>query len=124
MREVVIRHVYSPFSWGGSDCAFVFECVAVMTGFDALHDIRGYSTEAGALKALKRAGFDTVLDLVAASFEEIHPGFAGRGDIGYPSSIPHPLMSPAIIDGANAFSKDPFGGVVLPRSAIARAWAV
>jgi len=102
----------------------VFDWIFEATGFDAISDIRGYTSEAGALKALRRAGYATTLDLVEQHFVEIEPRLAQRGDIGYPSSIPNPLMSPAVIDGAFAFSKEPRGGVVVPRRIITRAWAV
>lgn len=124
MRAVIERHMHEPFEWGGSDCSFVFDVIEAMTGFDAIADMRGYLTEAGALRAVRRAGFDSVLEIVQAAFSEIPPGLAGRGDIGYPAEIPHPLMSPAIIDGHLAFSKHPRGVVMIERTKIARAWAV
>ena len=123
MREVIARHIREPFEWGVSDCTFAFDAIEAMTGFDAIADCRGYLTERGAIIALKRTGFASVRDLVASCFEEIHPGLAIRGDIGYPEEI-NPLMSPAIIDGSQVFSKQPRGPVILERSAIARAWAV
>ena len=124
MRGLIAQHVHTPFEWGVSDCSFVFDVIAAMTGFDAADGMRGYLTEAGAMRAVQRMGFKSVLEVVEASFVEIDPGLAARGDIGYPAQIPHPLMSPAIIDGANAFSKQPSGGVIMPRIALARAWAV
>lgn len=124
MRAVIVRHINERFEWGHSDCSFVFDVVEAMTGFDAIEDLRGYESELGAILALKRAGFDTVRELVELCFNEIHPGMAGRGDLGYPETIAHPLMSPAIIDGAHCFSKQPAGGIVVPRAAIVRAWAV
>ena len=95
-----------------------------MTGFDPIENIRGYENETGALLALKRAGYATVLALIEKNFVEIQPEMAQRGDIGYPADIPHVLMSPAVIDGSNAFSKHPAGTIVVPRSMITRAWAV
>lgn len=124
MRAVITAHLHTPFAWGVSDCSFVFDAIAAMTGFDAIADLRGYETEKEALVTLKRAGFETVRDLIASCFSEIAPGMAGRGDIGYPAVIPHPLMSPAVIDGAHCFSKEPRGGLVVPRSVIVQAWAV
>lgn len=121
---MIAEHMAKPFAWGASDCSFVFDIIFEMTGFDPIEDVRGYSTEAGAFKALKRAGFETTLDLVSEHFVEIPPGLAQRGDIGYPASIPNDLMSPAIFDGASAFSKEPSGGVIVPRDVIVRAWAV
>ena len=124
MREVMRKHMSEPFEWGGSDCSFVFDVIEAVTGFDAIHDCRGYLTEAGALRAIRRAGFQSVQEIVEASFHEIVPGIAIRGDIGYPAEVGHPLMSPAVIDGASAFSKHPKGAILVNRASIVRAWAV
>lgn len=113
-----------PFSWGQSDCSFVFDVIREMTGFDAIAQMRGYTNEAGAMKAVRKAGFSSVGAIVEANFQEIDPRLALRGDIGYPASVPHPLMSPAIISGPYAFSKEPLGNVVVPRTLLARAWRV
>lgn len=124
MRAVLMRHQAGPFVWGQSDCALFADAVAAMTGYDPLADCRGYTSEFGALKKLKAAGFDNVDELVAARFVEIAPVAAQRGDLGYPARIARPLMGPAVIDGAHAFSKGPEGFVVVPRSVIVRAFAV
>ena len=124
MREAISEHVTAPFVWGASDCSFVFDIIRDMTGFDPIEDVRGYSTEAGALKRLMQAGYASALEIVERHFVEIAPAMAQRGDIGFPTTISRALMSPAIIDGANAFTKDPAGGLVIPRSQIARAWRV
>lgn len=124
MRAVLSRNMSEPFVWGESDCSFVFDAIRDMTGFDAIEQMRGYSSERTALAAVRRAGFESILEVVEAAFEEIDPALAMRGDIGYPADIPHPLMSPALIDGSQAFSKQPSGVVVINRSAIVRAWAV
>lgn len=124
MRAGIAQRVFAPFVWGESDCGFVFDIIRDMTGFDAIADIRGYRDERSALRAVRNAGFPSVMALVEARFVEIDPAFAQRGDIGYPSIVPHQLMSPAIIDGANGYSKDLTGGVVVPISHLVRAWAV
>ncbi len=124
LRQSISLNMSQPFVWGQWDCSFVFDIVRDMTGFDPIQDVRGYSTEAGALKRLKQAGYTSALDLVERHFVEIAPATAQRGDIGYPMTISRELMSPAIIDGVHAFSKEPSGGVLIPRSSIARAWRV
>jgi hypothetical protein len=121
---VIATHVRTPFAWGQSDCSFVFDFIARATGFDAIADIRGYASEAGALKALRRAGYASTLELIQAHFVEIEPTTARRGDIGYPADVPNVLMSPALLDVSMAYSKEPCGAVVVARNIIARAWAV
>lgn len=124
MRRIILTHTAQDFAWGTSDCSFVFDIIRDITGFDPIASIRGYASEAGALRALRAAGYVTTLDLVEKNFVEIPPAMAQRGDIGYPANIPHPLMSPAIIDGPNCYSKEPRGAVVFPRIHLARAWKV
>lgn len=124
LRATITKHAHTPFVWGQSDCSFVFDAIRDMTGFDPGAEMRGYSSEREALAKVKAAGYSTMLEFVEANFSEIDPALAQRGDIGYPRDIPHPLMSPAIIDGPLAYSKHPAGGVVISRDLLARAWAV
>ncbi|RMF00828.1 MAG: hypothetical protein D6773_10910 [Alphaproteobacteria bacterium] len=124
MRACIEKHRTQPFAWGRSDCAMFADCVKAMTGTDPLKGLRGYKTKGGALKKLKRAGYASVAALVEDKFEEIPVAMAGRGDLAYPADVADPLMSPAVIDGANAFSKGPDGFIVVPRSAMARAFRV
>ena len=74
-----------PFEWGGNDCAagLAANLVLALTGVDVAADYRGrYKTRAGALRAMKAAGFASLGDL-AASFlpEHEHPSMARVGDI-------------------------------------------
>lgn len=125
MREVLEHHRSLPFTWGTSDCALAFDVVRAITGFDPIANIRGYSSETGALLNLRRDGYEATLDLVATEFVEIPAAKAMRGDLGYPDRIAHRLMSPAVIDGPVAYSKSPGEGwVVVPTVSLARIFAV
>lgn len=45
------------FQWGRHDCAlFAADCVQAITGIDPASELRGYTTEAGAAKCIRRAG--------------------------------------------------------------------
>lgn len=123
MRVSLARHLAAPFEWGGSDCAFSLDIARDMTGFDILDGLRGYTNAQEAMETLRAAGYQTVLDLVAAHFPEISPSEAQRGDLGYPADVA-PLMSPALINGPVAHSKSMAGPVTVPRGLIARAFAV
>jgi len=123
MRLTVARHLAAPFEWGVNDCSLAFEAVLAMTGFDAIEAVRGYDSPQEAMRRLRAAGYRSVLELVEASFPEISPAHAQRGDLGYIDSV-EPLMSPAIIDGAVAHSKALAGPVLIPRGQIVRAFAV
>lgn len=98
------------------------DCVHVMTGFNPTRGIR-YATKLGALRAFHEHGCMTAIGLVESLFEEINPAEAVRGDLGIPAEYDD-LMSPAIIDGPVAFSKNEDGPVIIPRTSIVRAFAV
>jgi hypothetical protein len=123
MREVITRHAAAPFEWGVSDCSLAFDCVAAITGFDPIANIRGYTSAAEARRRLAEAGFRDVLSLVEARFPEIAPSEAQRGDLGFVAEVA-PLMSPAVINGAIAHSKALAGMAQIPRGLIVRAFAV
>lgn len=125
MRGVLAEHRAAPFVWGASDCSLAFDVVKALTGFDAIETVRGYDSEQSAMRRLVAAGFSSTLDLVEHHFVEIAPAKAQRGDLGYPAAIPHRLMSPAVIDGAMAYSKAPSEGwIVVPTSSLVRVFAV
>lgn len=47
----------APFVWGANDCAlFVCDGIKAMTGHDPAADVRGYSTEQGAARVIRRLG--------------------------------------------------------------------
>lgn len=123
MRLSLARHIAAPFEWGVSDCALAFDIVRDITGFDAIDGMRGYADGSDAMRRLRARGFQSVLDLVAATFPEIPPSEAQRGDLGYVDDV-QPLMSPAVINGAVAHSKGIAGPVLIPRGLIVRAFAV
>lgn len=87
-RSALLRTVHSgmgtPFAWGVNDCALrVADCVLAMTGEDLGTPFRGtYTTAAGALMAIKRAGFDDLAALAAHHFPEWdHVSRARMGDV-------------------------------------------
>ena len=94
-----------------------------MTGFNPMHGSRPYYSAVSAARSLLDFGFKSMLALVEARFEEIPPSLAMRGDLGFVEGH-DPLMSPAVIDGSVAHSKNEGGTVIVPRSHIVRAFAV
>jgi hypothetical protein len=73
-----------PFEYGRHDCClFAAGAVQAMTGADFGKPFRGkYKTEAGALKALKRRGFDSIEGpFTQALGAPVAVLMAGRGDI-------------------------------------------
>lgn len=72
-----------PFEWGAHDCALhPADGVLAQTGDDLAAEFRGrYSTETGAVRALKRYGAGTLADTFAAKMPEIDPADAIMGDV-------------------------------------------
>lgn len=120
----LVAHQGRPFVWGETDCATLFaDAVAAVTGADPLAAHRPWDSQRAAGRVLLRSGCASVLAFVERHFDEIVPADARRGDIGFTTAA-HPLMSPAIVTGAEAVSRDETGWLVLPRSALVRAFKV
>jgi hypothetical protein len=73
----------TPFEWGVHDCAlFAATHVLAITGEDLSKPFVGqYTTALGAMKALKIAGYDDLLQLCRDKFPEIHISLCRFGDI-------------------------------------------
>lgn len=78
------RQRRAAFEWGTHDCStgLALAAVEAITGQDLRGTWGEYSTAAGAYKAIRKAGFDNLGDLVASIFPEIHPDMARIGDLG------------------------------------------
>lgn len=116
--EVMERHAMLPFDWTSSAhclAAPAALCLA-MTGVDPMKGFRGYSTEVGALKALRRAGFQTVEDALAATFPDISHLRARRGDCGVLEQTVNgrPWFTSFVVMGELARGKGPDGPVHVP----------
>lgn len=109
------------YAFGRHDCLlFVAGAVRAVTGHDPGRGHRGkYSTEAGAVRYLKRLGFDSPSDLLDSMFERRTRAFAMRGDIALDRE-----GIPGIVIGSEALMIGDGGVVRVPRSDWQRAWAV
>ena len=82
--EVLTNAQRQKFEWGSLDCALGLAVPAIkaQTDIDLGAEWRGtYSTAFGAMKALRSKGFESVADVAAHHFREIHPSHAQFGDI-------------------------------------------
>lgn len=123
LHQVIDWHREQPFEWGRTDCAMLWRhCVHVCTGRDPLADLLPWYSRRSAIRSLRRAGFDTAVDLVRARFAEIPVARAGRGDVGMLPSADG-LTAPAIILGAEVITRSEQGIVVLAASDITMAFA-
>ena len=90
-EAVASRFIGRAFAWGVADCAVMAH--EVLTGFGLTSPwpkSRGYGTERGARKAMKRLGYTGIDDaLDRLGLERIAPAFALPGDLlGFESSSP------------------------------------
>lgn len=113
-----------PFAYGSNDCAlYIAGAVEAMTGVDPAAAYRGqYSTELGAVKALKKLGQGTLEATLDATFGPIATGFIGRGDLVWNGE------SVGVCIGAEALFVGEEGSTVglvrIPRREWVRGWKV
>lgn len=83
LADYLAGHREAVFAWGSCDCAmFAAGAVEAMTGIDPAAEIRGrYKSQAGAGRAISRAGHADLGAWVSSKFQEVEPVFAHRGDI-------------------------------------------
>ena len=74
-----------PFKWGKHDCVrgFATRIVLALTG-DVLENVAvgEYKTQIGALRAIRRAGYEDLPELFSSFLPPIHPAMAMVGDLG------------------------------------------
>lgn len=97
----------NPFAWGNADCLFglVAPIVREITGdMSYFHRFEGrYKTARGALGTMKRNNFDSIADLVASEFPEIHPSQCVVGDIAAIPTDDNFAYSLGIVNGDRIF---------------------
>ena len=117
------------FSWGKNDCClFAGDIVQTITGIDPAATFRGkYDTALGAIKEIKRQGYEGVIDIAnktlgAHGWEQVPIMMAQRGDvlcadIEDQKSIGVMTDSCAVFVGKNGY-------VYLEREFLLKAWGV
>lgn len=119
---------YVPFDWSTQhDCGpgLAGRMVYAITGEDLAVKYQGkYKTAAGALKVMRKAGFDNLADLAASFLPEIHPSQASLGDI-----VAYEMDSPfgfalGVVNGERVFVLRPEGVGTMDLLAAKRAFKV
>lgn len=119
---------YVPFDWSTQhDCGpgLAGRMVYAITGEDLTVKYQGkYNSAAGALKVMRKAGFDNLADLVGSFLPEIHPSQASLGDI-----VAYEMDSPfgfalGIVNGERVFVLRPEGVGTMDLLAAKRAFKV
>jgi|GEM_PF-1689221 len=125
---IMARHVATPFAWTPeAHClAAPAELCLAMTGVDPMKGFRRHRSEAGALLAMRRAGFETVEDALAAVFPEIPKLLARRGDCGVLAQDVEgrPWLTSFVVMGAMAVGKSARGPIYVPTATLKRAFAI
>lgn len=81
LLAVIERHGAAAYVPGVSDCwTMAMDAAEAVTGKRPYADVR-YSTDVGALRAMRRRGFSSLSEAVAAVYSARSPGHWQRGDI-------------------------------------------
>jgi hypothetical protein len=131
-NDHLIARAHAPHTYGENDCCtFAADGIKAMTGVDIAEDFRGYTTEAGALKAIKKitggSTVDDVANYVAKKYEltELtHPLMAQRGDLVLVEQADGPLMGLVHLSGACVVAPGEVGLRRIALTAIKRAWRI
>lgn len=121
------RQRRDPFAWGSQDCALGLAAGAVeaITGADLRVGWRSkYKTPAGALKAIKAKGFDSLPDLLASLLPEVPPAFADVGDIGVIEADGPLKQALCVVDASGLIVLTEAGHGRRPREDMIRAFKV
>lgn len=83
LLEAIEQHEARPFVWGRDDClTFALACARAMVPEIKLEKLPAYDDERSAARVLAKRKWRDVGDALASAFEEVHPAFAHRGDLG------------------------------------------
>ncbi len=115
----------TPFAWGGNDCAlFIADAALAMTDHDFAAPFRGrYKTARGAIKELRRNGFEDLAGyLTQALGEPIAPTLARRGDVVMFEAVDGSALG--VVLGQQAAAAGPEGVTWIPGPRWQQAWRV
>lgn len=128
--EVVAKHQAAPFAYGASDCLIqIADLDRAMTGRDPMKALRGkYEDQKGASAVLKKLGFASVEEALVATYPEVQPSLARRGDCGLvETGDPRDPLAAVIVLGDMVMGKAPEGAAAptfLPRDRLVRAFLI
>lgn len=125
---VLERHMAAPFEWGVSDCLSVVADVAeALCGKNPLPaKRRRYRTAPGAARQMRKLGFETIEEALAATYSQIPVLKARRGDCGVLEQLVdgRPQQAAVIVMGAIAVGKGPDGPMHVPLTRLKATFAI
>lgn len=129
-HHFLIERSNHPFKYGAQDCSsFAADGIKAITGVDIAEDFRGYKTEKGALRAIKKVTAGTTVEHAAEycadkyGLEEVPPLMAQRGDLAL-VDVDGPSMALVHLNGRDVVMPGETGLRLLPLTSIRRAWRV
>lgn len=122
--DIGIERSVSVHEWGVHDCViFGADAVLAMTGDDVASDVRGqYDGPISAARIIKKNGFDSLGDMIAARLPEIDVALAQRGDAVLCDGEDGEFV--AIVNGHTCVGPSRFGLVHVPIKSATRAFKV
>ena len=112
------------FSLGRNDCgSFAGEAIEAMTGVNPHAAVAGrYKTMRGALRVLRKLGYEDHVAYAAALLDEIEPAYAAYGDI---AAVPgEGGLALGLVTGTHIAVRAPEGLTVVPLTAAVRVFRV
>ena len=108
--------------WGRADCCLtVADAVEAMTGRDFAAPLRGYASQRGAIKALRRNGYESIIDYLDAILTRAPYARAGDVVLLKPSRL-GPI---ALADGrGGVWGQDVDGLIHAPTPSGALVWSI
>lgn len=96
LPDYIAAHLRTPFCWGKHDCIkFTIGWVQLATGKNHLEELPGWSSEAGAMRIVKKlGGLEKAFD---KKFERINPNFACDGDLALIGTTAYLFSGPQVV---------------------------
>ena len=132
-HDFLLQRATMPFAWGTNDCAtFAADGILAFTGTDIMAELRGYTTNTGAMQKIAAVtGGKSLEEAVVwcankqGLVERTHALMAQRGDLVLYRNADGELASGLVhLNGRDVVSPGESGLLRMPLSAVQRAWAV
>lgn len=124
LLAAIEEHGRLPFQYGVSDCfILMMDAARALTGEDPYAGERTYKTENGAMLRLKKRGFASVEDAIAAVYERVPHSLAKRGDLAICLGEDDPIVG-GVIMGSDVWGKGEQGLVRVKLSSEMRCYSV
>lgn len=131
LANVVALHQAKAFEWGASDCLVqVADVDLAMTGRDPMAPMRGkYRSAGAATRLLRKLKYANAAAALAATYEEVEPAMARRGDCGVVDAGDG-VLAAVIVLGDVVIGKSPTGiaggtgATIISRNRLVRAFRI